>query len=323
VNEFSLFPAEGSPAAAGQRSVALFQSAGGRFDLPRRIRLAIPNLSAPAPLRARLSLVELLAQVLKPPAFGRPRSGFVPQELEAFAVAPKLLSYRLEAAPHLRRQLRAVTAGRTKLTRRLVSRFGACEAREERRRRPGSSIIGSIPGARWRSCKSRREEKAGFAGSLHSPLADSNRRPPPYHGAPGREGRARAGVSRHGNPAKRKDLATNVTRAWTRVVGLMFPNVPLAPHIAQRSPWPFLGNRRNQRQRFRLVEPLSRPFHLPPVATGAPARLINAPYAGLAVARASYRRPPPFSAVQLIAAALAVVDGGRGCSGPVAAGALS
>src|SRR6266545_7050192 len=48
--------------------------------------------------------------------------------------------------------------------------------------RPDGSIKGSIPGAQWRSCKSIRREKPRRAGLLQSPLTDSNRRPPPYHG---------------------------------------------------------------------------------------------------------------------------------------------
>src|SRR6266545_7334878 len=48
--------------------------------------------------------------------------------------------------------------------------------------RPEGSIKGSIPGAQWRSCKSIRREKPRRAGLLQSPLTDSNRRPPPYHG---------------------------------------------------------------------------------------------------------------------------------------------
>jgi hypothetical protein len=45
-----------------------------------------------------------------------------------------------------------------------------------------SSIIGSIPNARWQFCKRIRTQKHLLAGSLQSPLTDSNRRPPPYHG---------------------------------------------------------------------------------------------------------------------------------------------
>jgi hypothetical protein len=47
--------------------------------------------------------------------------------------------------------------------------------------RPGGSIKGSIPTARWRLYKSRRNKKRRFAALLQSPLTDSNRRPPPYH----------------------------------------------------------------------------------------------------------------------------------------------
>jgi hypothetical protein len=55
--------------------------------------------------------------------------------------------------------------------------FGGFSACSE----PGGSINGSIPGARWQFCKWCRE-KAQFTGTLQSPLTDSNRRPPPYHG---------------------------------------------------------------------------------------------------------------------------------------------
>jgi hypothetical protein len=44
--------------------------------------------------------------------------------------------------------------------------------------RSEGSIKGSIPTARWRLCKCRRQEKPRFAGFLQSPLTDSNRRPP-------------------------------------------------------------------------------------------------------------------------------------------------
>jgi hypothetical protein len=49
-------------------------------------------------------------------------------------------------------------------------------------RGPESSINGSIPTARWRFRKWPRPRKSRFAGLLQSPLTDSNRRPPPYHG---------------------------------------------------------------------------------------------------------------------------------------------
>jgi hypothetical protein len=48
--------------------------------------------------------------------------------------------------------------------------------------RPEGSIKGSIPTARCGSCKWTRKKKPRFAGLLQSPLTDSNRRPPPYHG---------------------------------------------------------------------------------------------------------------------------------------------
>jgi hypothetical protein len=48
--------------------------------------------------------------------------------------------------------------------------------------RPEGSIKGSIPTAQCRKCKCSRKQKARYAGILQSPLTDSNRRPPPYHG---------------------------------------------------------------------------------------------------------------------------------------------
>jgi hypothetical protein len=49
---------------------------------------------------------------------------------------------------------------------------------------PEGSIKGSIPTARWRSCKFWRNEKPCSAGLLQSPLTDSNRRPPLYEEGP-------------------------------------------------------------------------------------------------------------------------------------------
>ena len=54
--------------------------------------------------------------------------------------------------------------------------------RRRRRSGLGGSINGSIPGARCRLCKWSREKRSRFTGTLQSPLTDSNRRPPPYHG---------------------------------------------------------------------------------------------------------------------------------------------
>jgi ribonuclease HI len=60
---------------------------------------------------------------------------------------------------------------------RIPSISDASSARSE----PEGSIKGSIPTARWRSCKFARNNKRRFAAFLQSPLTDSNRRPPPYH----------------------------------------------------------------------------------------------------------------------------------------------
>jgi hypothetical protein len=59
---------------------------------------------------------------------------------------------------------------------------GPISSCSERPSRSESSINGSIPTACWRSCKYSWNEKRRFAALLQSPLTDSNRRPPPYHG---------------------------------------------------------------------------------------------------------------------------------------------
>jgi hypothetical protein len=69
---------------------------------------------------------------------------------------------------------------------------GDCAAKEgdragggqtvEQRLGTESSMNGSIPTAHWSSCKFSRRRKPRFAPLLQSPLTDSNRRPPPYHG---------------------------------------------------------------------------------------------------------------------------------------------
>jgi hypothetical protein len=51
------------------------------------------------------------------------------------------------------------------------------------RSQPEGSINGSIPTARWSRRKSPSTRKRRFAALLRSPLTDSNRRPPPYHGS--------------------------------------------------------------------------------------------------------------------------------------------
>jgi hypothetical protein len=54
--------------------------------------------------------------------------------------------------------------------------------RSERSFGSESSIKSSIPTAYWSFCKLLQQEKPRFAPLLQSPLPDSNRRPPPYHG---------------------------------------------------------------------------------------------------------------------------------------------
>jgi hypothetical protein len=53
------------------------------------------------------------------------------------------------------------------------------------------SIKGSIPIARWRSCKFAGNKKRRFAALLQSPLTDSNRRPPGGAGSPRKENDSR------------------------------------------------------------------------------------------------------------------------------------
>jgi hypothetical protein len=68
--------------------------------------------------------------------------------------------------------------------------LGDVEARRGRAGTPFSgprfrsegSIKGSIPAPRSSNCKKIRNRKSRFAALLQSPLTDSNRRPPPYHG---------------------------------------------------------------------------------------------------------------------------------------------
>jgi hypothetical protein len=58
-------------------------------------------------------------------------------------------------------------------------------------------IKGSILTATSKCCKSIRTKKARFPDLLQSPLTDSNRRPPPYHGttqATGRNPRQRVSL---------------------------------------------------------------------------------------------------------------------------------
>src|SRR5918992_5778122 len=65
-------------------------------------------------------------------------------------------------------------------------------------------IKGSILTATSKCCKSTRTKKARFPDLLQSPLTDSNRRPPPYHGAPKATGR---------NPRQRLSLVWAVLEA--------------------------------------------------------------------------------------------------------------
>jgi hypothetical protein len=86
------------------------------------------------------------------------------------------------------------------------------------RSEPEGSIKGSIPTARWRSCKLAPNKKRRFAALLRSPLTDSNRRPPPYHFGV---------VATGGNPRQRISLVLAVFAdrpfaadcQWLRLLG--------------------------------------------------------------------------------------------------------
>lgn len=64
------------------------------------------------------------------------------------------------------------------------------------------------------------------AGAL-SPLPDSNRGPPPYHGATRREPRARAGYEDQREAAKRRNPPRKSDLFLTREPALMFPQCSL------------------------------------------------------------------------------------------------
>ena len=72
----------------------------------------------------------------------------------------------------------------------------------------------------------QRGNKELVAG-ISSPLTDSKRRPPPYHRATEREGRASAGSRGHETPANRRDPAKTRDLAWTAVLLLVFPQCSL------------------------------------------------------------------------------------------------
>ena len=67
---------------------------------------------------------------------------------------------------------------------RFCSRMRPFSAASSARREAEGSIKGSIPTARWRTCKFSPSRKRRFPALLQSPLTDSNRRPPPYHADP-------------------------------------------------------------------------------------------------------------------------------------------
>jgi hypothetical protein len=68
--------------------------------------------------------------------------------------------------------------------------------------RSEGSIVGSIPIARCGPCKCTRTKNHLFAGLLQSPLTDSNRRPPPYHGSSAAVLAGTTGRSRSRSPCK-------------------------------------------------------------------------------------------------------------------------
>jgi hypothetical protein len=100
--------------------------------------------------------------------------------------------------------------------------------RSERSFGSESSIKSSIPTAYWSFCKLLQQEKPRFARLLQSPLPDSNRRPPPYHGATRREARAHAGSDDHESRARRRNRCKTSSRAYPPVAGLVFPQCSLA-----------------------------------------------------------------------------------------------
>jgi hypothetical protein len=115
--------------------------------------------------------------------------------------------------------------------------------RKIRRPGPESSINGSIPGAYWKPCKPIRKEKCRRAALLQSPLTDSNRRPPPYHGSSGRYWQARAGTRGHVSPANR---ALQVCRPCPRAPARAQAGVPVSfPRAVYR-----LANRQPSRPRY-------------------------------------------------------------------------
>jgi PLD-like domain len=83
--------------------------------------------------------------------------------------APQRIQRHIEA---LIEQVCSVQSGGSDVFSGLIARPSGAE----------SSINGSMATAYWSVCKEIRVKSARFARLLQSPLADSNRRPPPYHG---------------------------------------------------------------------------------------------------------------------------------------------
>ena len=105
--------------------------------------------------------------------------------------------------------------------------------RSERSFGSESSIKSSIPTAYWSFCKLLQQEKLRFARLLQSPLPDSNRRPPPYHGgsrirAQFVEARQLGRGSRHGQTMRGNGAAAQAySRGTSRAAGQV-----LVKHLA-------------------------------------------------------------------------------------------
>jgi hypothetical protein len=66
-------------------------------------------------------------------------------------------------------------------------------------------------------------------------------RPPPYHSAPTRNGRASARSGDHENPASRRDRPKTSDRTWTRLPSLTFPHRSLGRNLSSRWVWEARG----------------------------------------------------------------------------------
>ena len=83
----------------------------------------------------------------------------------------------------------------------------------------GSRAPGHEEQVRGRRRRSLDSPSARCAALLQSPLTDSNRRPPPYHRATGREARAAPGSRGHASRARRRNRLKTNDRACPAVPG--------------------------------------------------------------------------------------------------------